>query len=494
MALLNMNTYKDPRANILYGGGNKNISDDDIRSFIKSGKSDSEIQGEALNRGISADQISNAMKGDPRFASDNVNKYLTQQGITKDLANTAVSNPAAVPSPVSVPKSVVANNVNVGKNETVQGQLHGLLENTNNPLMVQARTAGNSYSNKRGLLDSSIGASAAESSMINAAMPIAQQDASTYYDANKVNAGNKLTADTFNADQTSRVGMFNADQSSRVGMFNSDQDARVGMFNSGQDKDIMMQREGNQIQRESNALQFDIAKMDSDNKLAIANIQALANDSGIIGDMGKSLMNLYQQTAADPNITPEVKDQIYANLNKQSQSFLSLLPSIQSKGASLNFSGASNSGGTSTGNNTSGGLLDSGSGGFIDISKPATPSSTQSPAANKLNTFNYQVEPTTLGNVMAYEKKTGQSVDRSRVVPQQLIEDLRYGQSTPAFGTGYIANDGTTKQRNFASYDFQKLMKDTGAKNQGELFDKLFAPVQPPGTMRTDSPMFYVYR
>lgn len=482
MALLNMNTYKDPRANILYGGGNSSISDDDIRNFIKSGKSDSEIQGEALNRGISADQISNAMKGDPRFASGNVSNYLTNQGITKDLANTATSQPVSALNPVT------PNTINVGKNETVEGRLGGLLENTNNPLMVQARTAGNSYSNKRGMLDSSIGASAAESSMINAATPIAQQDASTFYDANKTNVGNKLTAD-----------MFNNDLSSKQNMFNSDQSSRVGMFNSGQDKDIMMQRETNQIQREGNALQLDIAKMDSNNKLAVANIQAIANDSGIIGDMGKSLMNLYQQTAADPNITPEVKDQIYANLNKQSKDFLALLPSVQKTGASLNFSGASDSGGTSTNSNTSGGLLDNGSGssgGFIDINKPATTTSTtpQSYDGQKFNVLNYQVEPSTMKKAIEYENFMGQKIDKSRIVPEQLIEDLRYGNLAGAFGTSYTADDGTNKLRNQSAYNFNDIMKQAGAKNQGELLDKLFVPAYLPPKMMVSNPIFYLYR
>lgn len=63
--------------------------------------------------------------------------------------------------------------------ETVAGQMTGLLEQ-DSPLMQRAAYQGQSYANKRGLLDSSIGAEASQAAMIDRALPIAQQDASTY--------------------------------------------------------------------------------------------------------------------------------------------------------------------------------------------------------------------------------------------------------------------------------------------------------------------------
>lgn len=454
-----LGAYKDPKAQILYGGGNSKITDDQIRNFINTpGRTGDDIFGKALANGVSAAQVANAMKGTPGYDQANIDKYISGQGVSMDR------EPGLLGQTTKTPYPVKATPITVGNNETVQGQLKGILENPNSPLMVQARTAGNSYANKRGLLDSSIGASAAESSMINAATPIAQQDASTYYDAKKSNVANDLSSSMFNNDLTSRM----------------------SMFDRGIDKDLTLQGMNNQnaldIAKMSNELQRDVARMDSDNKLAIANIQAIANDSGIAGELGRNLMNLYQQTAADPNITPEVKDQIYKNLNQQSQNFLSLLPSINKTASNLNFSGASNSGGSSS-SNTSGNLIG-------DTSTP----STAVPATAKANVLNYQVEPSVMNRVAAYEKTTGQQIDRSRIAPESLVMDLKYGPLWPNFGNGYTASDGTNKIPNWNAYDYPALMKQTGAKSQGELFDKLFIPVHPPGTGRADSPLFYLYR
>ncbi|MET3998821.1 hypothetical protein [Marinobacterium sp. MBR-109] len=63
--------------------------------------------------------------------------------------------------------------------QTVQGQMTGLLS-SDNPYIKQAREQGQSYASSRGLLNSSMGAKAAQSAAIEAALPIAQADASTY--------------------------------------------------------------------------------------------------------------------------------------------------------------------------------------------------------------------------------------------------------------------------------------------------------------------------
>jgi len=300
--------------------------------------------------------------------------------------------------------------------------------------MVQASTSGEQYANRRGLLNSSIGAGAAEGALIERAMPIVSQDASTNFAAKQQNAQGALTADTFNADVASRT----------------------NMFNTGAAKDIYT------------------ANIDTKNKLAIANIQAMAQDSGIMGDMGKTYMSLYAQVAADPNMTPDVKTATLNNLNAQLQGLTGLLPSINTAAASLKFSQAKTVNGGDAVAGTSGGTTDS--------SKYA------GSAANKLG---YPVEPATLASVMAYEKATGDKIDRSRVAPEALVMDIKnLGQ----FPVGYLSQDGTTKSTNPRAYDIPALLKQYGANSLGELFNKMFVTVHPPGTMRADSPMFYLYR
>ena len=65
--------------------------------------------------------------------------------------------------------------------DTVQGQLNGLLQQ-NNPLMQRAYYQGLDMANSRGLLNSSMASEAAQAAMMDRALPIAQQDASTFFD------------------------------------------------------------------------------------------------------------------------------------------------------------------------------------------------------------------------------------------------------------------------------------------------------------------------
>lgn len=73
--------------------------------------------------------------------------------------------------------------------ETVQGQLQGLLNNEN-PLMQASYQKGLELANSRGILNSSMAAEAGQTAMLNAALPIAQQDSSTYFN-NRTNALNR---------------------------------------------------------------------------------------------------------------------------------------------------------------------------------------------------------------------------------------------------------------------------------------------------------------
>lgn len=76
----------------------------------------------------------------------------------------------------------------VDSNQTVQGQLTDLLDKEN-PLMQRAYYKGLDYANGRGLLNSSMAAEAAQNAMIDSAMPVAQQDASTFANQSLVNQG-----------------------------------------------------------------------------------------------------------------------------------------------------------------------------------------------------------------------------------------------------------------------------------------------------------------
>lgn len=89
----------------------------------------------------------------------------------------------------------------VAPNETVRSQLQQIIAD-DSPLMQQARARALQTANTRGLLNSSMAMTAADSAMYDAAMPIATQDAATYARAGEFNAN---TANTFSRDNNAFV-------------------------------------------------------------------------------------------------------------------------------------------------------------------------------------------------------------------------------------------------------------------------------------------------
>lgn len=70
--------------------------------------------------------------------------------------------------------------------ETVAGQMKGLIQD-NSPYMQMARTSANQQMNSRGLLNSSLAVTASDQAAYQAALPIAQADASVYDTSAKQN-------------------------------------------------------------------------------------------------------------------------------------------------------------------------------------------------------------------------------------------------------------------------------------------------------------------
>lgn len=275
----------------LYGTGNKNISNADIQSFLKNATSEKDILNAALTYGVSAQQISNAMGGQGGYDMGNIQKYLDSQGIARPVeptttttkpapiiypasgstktgllnttttgASTGGTNTAAPVTTVAPPPAVTAptvqklpdlqwNNAQTvtarqdQKKGTVSGQLDAILNNQNSPLMQRAQTLGAQYSNRRGLLNSSIGGSAAQSAMIDSALQIANPDAaaSNQFAITNANAANQMNlansqgqfnASAGSADNALKVGLANAGHQMQAGIFNSDSALKAGMFSA----------------------------------------------------------------------------------------------------------------------------------------------------------------------------------------------------------------------------------------------------------------------
>jgi len=81
-----------------------------------------------------------------------------------------------------IPKPELIDRPTLPEQATVASQMTGLLSKES-PYMKQAATQGAQRATQRGLLNSTMGIQAAESARINAALPIAQQDAATNKDS-----------------------------------------------------------------------------------------------------------------------------------------------------------------------------------------------------------------------------------------------------------------------------------------------------------------------
>jgi len=111
---------------------------------------------------------------------------------------------------------------------TVQGQLKSLLDKSN-PLMQRAEYKGRDYANSRGLLGSTMGAEAAQAAMLDAALPIAQQDAQTHQNQT---LANQSTQTQFGLAE--RGYQFQADQAELNRQHSFDINAQQQQFQAGQ--------------------------------------------------------------------------------------------------------------------------------------------------------------------------------------------------------------------------------------------------------------------
>lgn len=453
MALLNSSqpssVYVDPRAAVLYGPGNNTITPAQIKDYISTpGRSDKDVLGAALANNVSTAQIADAMKGNDAYAPDKISGYLSSQGISLDKKPTVPEYEPIQYSPIT--------NVNAVQDPikgTVAGQLNNILD-PNSPIMQRAATIGNSMSNRRGLLNSSIGVSAAMAPMIDAGLQIATPDAAS----------------------NNQFNLFNTQNQNDTNKFNASNSLSAGVANAGNVKDISM----NSLNQQTNMA---IANLDTNTKLKIANIDALSKDSNIAASLNQQLMNSIVEINKQDKPVDVRQAEIEQLVNLTTQS-IGLLQSFDSKVPALRFDDIMGSsvkpGGTgnaATGGNT--GAAGSGGSSVVPMSK--------------MNPLNYDIEPAVLGNVSAYEKATGNSIDKTKIAPERLVNDIMKAIN-PSSGLSYIGSDGQTHMANANAYDLNALMKQTGAKNYGELFSTLFAPVYVPGTGRADQVMFYVYR
>ena len=193
-------------------------------------------------------------------------------------------------------------NWNPAAPETVQGQLN-TIERKDSPLMQQAAYAGTETAHDRGLLNSSVAASAAQDSVIKNALPIATADAEKYNRAAGYNVDEYNKANTFNAGnqfQTAeRLGQQGFTTKERLGQQNFTTGERVG----------------------KQAYDFGVEQYKAKNSRDLQTEQYV---SGIGNDLTKMVSQINQ----DPNMNQIAKDYAIQQAYESARTTITLLSNV----------------------------------------------------------------------------------------------------------------------------------------------------------------------
>lgn len=483
MALLN-STYKSPQANILFGAGNSSITDQQIKDFISTpGRTNDEIKGAALAHNINVDQISRSMAGHEAYTPDKLESFLAKEGITKEplLLQRETPPPAIAYQPAAAPAQVNPSPITIDPTkDTVAGQMGSLISDSNNPLNVQAQTFGNQQANRRGLLSSSIATSAAQDAMYKNLMPIATQDAGTYYDSKRTNSAQGLQAGMFNADLGSRVGMFNADQGLRAGMFNNE-----------------LARDYANINKD-----YFTSTLDANTRMNVANMQVRSAETGIVGDLSKTYMDLYTRIV-DMGISPDAKKEAVANLQSQYSASVGLMDTFASAAKKIAATfGGDNLGSAASpgGDSTSGGIANAvGNQQASDPLDPkgmagggAIPSGATSTRNDGARAYMPENSPAATGAV--FPKSDGKGYI---VKAKQGLRPFNIDTSTIALDVNDLANISVLEQNIGGKIDPQDVVPSSLIESIQTSYIQLgdsYAPIPVPGSKRGDNILLNIWK
>lgn len=359
--ILNQTQYKDPRANVLYGAGNKNITDDDIRSFISGAANEKQIFDTALQYGVSAQQIANAMGGQGGYTLPAIHNYIESQGVTRDLVtqpnqpllNTGYqpvqapkalqTQPSTVARPSTItPKEVVNQEVVYDPaTDTTEGRLDSLLSDPNAPLLQRAQALANQQSQRRGLLNSSIGATAGTTAMIDTALQVATPDAQAYQRARQQNAQQALQASQANAELGLRGDIANVDFSMQADRFNADAYNQALREQQQREHQIATQSLSHEQQRHIMHLDTQLKQQLTEHGF---NLDRLLETDRNAATMYRDYQQQVVAIHADPNMSPEAKQNALNNLNETMTQGLGIIGAANRLGLATAFGGQPNTG------------------------------------------------------------------------------------------------------------------------------------------------------
>lgn len=238
------------------------------------------------------------------FNIDDVNTQIDQDSIT---APDAVKSDVALIDPPEdidaaqigeyTPYTEVLGEVDPGS--TVEGRLTGLLSQ-NNPYIDRARTRADQMSNRRGMLNSSMAAGAAEGAAIDRALPIAQQDAAAFLEQQFINQGYSNEAARHLADASIERENLQAglEQQTRETNQSLAYDAAVrdqDALNQS-NRDFAAARNEQYFARLSADLQGQLKRIDNDLAMRLTELES---EYSLLQNLDTQRGNIYQQMIAE---------------------------------------------------------------------------------------------------------------------------------------------------------------------------------------------------
>lgn len=298
------------------------------------------IQQNWTQPGLSTDQVGNTVHWDATR-----NQWVAPPPQAPGVTAPAVAtyNPSLLGDPTKW---------NVTPNQTVAGQITSILD-PNSPIIQQARTQGLELANDRGLLNSSIGETAAMNSAYSAALPIASADASTYSKA----AG-------YNADQSNQFAVKNQDATNTAGQFNSSQTNQMSQAVLSAQTQTAIANLQSQTQTNlanlDNQTKTNLAGLSNANQLALATIngqnQSLLQSNQSASSLFSQITQNIATISASTTMDATAKQQAVDNQLQMLKNGLSINGAISNLNLSslLDFSGSSTSGAMPVQDNTQG--------------------------------------------------------------------------------------------------------------------------------------------
>jgi hypothetical protein len=175
----------------------------------------------------------------------------------------------------------------VQEDSTVEGRLAGLLSQ-NNPYIDRARTEAAQTANRRGMLNTSMAAGAAEGAAIDRALPIAQQDARAFLEQQFLNQGYSNEESKHLADASIQRENLAAGLEQDTSKFNATQSFEASKLNQAAENRANEMYAAEQNKNNFAALSADLqAQLKGiDNELAMR-LETLTREYGLLENMDK---------------------------------------------------------------------------------------------------------------------------------------------------------------------------------------------------------------